>query len=104
MAVLFFVTLIPFAVVGFILHAKFLKSLREYYPEIWTSLGSPSFWNNSPHNSLSVLRFLLKAEFRHLDDREFVQLGERLRVWTLVYLFGFGGLLVVALIWTIYNG
>jgi len=104
MALLFFLVFIPVAAIGATLQRKFLNRLRSLYPDVWSSLGSPSFWNNSPKNNLSTLKYLLKAEFRCLDDHETVRSGERLRTYTIAYLTAFGVWLVIALIWTICIG
>jgi hypothetical protein len=104
MAALCFAIFVPFAVVGAFLHAKFLKQLRIHYPEIWMSLGSPRFGNTSLQSSFSILRFLLKGEFRDVDNQEFIKLGERLRTFTIVYIWSLAFAVGISLIWTIYVG
>jgi hypothetical protein len=95
MAFLSFLVLVPFAVVGAYLNAKFLRHLRESHMEVWRSLGSPSFWNQSIQNGFAVLRFLLKKEFRSLEDPEFIRLCEQFRVFIILYISGFGSWLVL---------
>jgi hypothetical protein len=104
MGLLFLLIFIPVAIVGINLQSKFLNQLRTFHPEIWQSLGSPSFWNNSPHNSFLTMRFLLKADFRSIEDEEFVRFCERFRIFVMAYLIGLGAYFIFALIWIIYLG
>lgn len=46
----------------------FWSYLRRFHNEAWVRLGSPSFLNNSPANTLRTLRFLIGSEYRALDD------------------------------------
>ena len=104
MNALFTIIFIPLAVIGLILHVRFLKTLRRSYPDVWKSLGSPSVLNNTMGNGLATLKYLLRGEFRRLDDREFVQLCEITRLFDMVYLVGFGVWASFVLVWSIYEG
>jgi uncharacterized membrane protein YidH (DUF202 family) len=46
-----------------------LSRLKEYHPNEWRELGSPSLLtNNSIKNNLAVLKFLKSGEYSRLND------------------------------------
>ena len=100
----FTIIFIPLAIIALILHVRFLKILRRSHPDVWRSLGSPSVLNNTMGNGLATLKYLLRGEFRRLDDREFVRLCETLRLFDMIYLIGFGIWASFVFVWSIYEG
>jgi len=96
-ALYFFVLLIA-AVIGFGIHRDFRRQLRERHPDVWHSLGSPSFWNNSMANGFAVMRFLWKKEYEAVGDPEFTRVAAALRTFNIVYVILFGCILIASLI------
>ena len=90
-----FVLLLVSCVVGLILQHVFLSRLRTRHARTWEALGRPTlFLNNSISNSLAVLRFLWRREYRDLADNELIRFAAFLRGYLVAYLLLF--VLVVA--------
>ena len=103
MSFLLFAILMAAVITGLGLHASFLKRLRMQYPHVWRSLGSPGLLlNNSPQNSLATVKYILKADFRRLDDPEFVRFCEILRVFDAIYLMAFTIYVILALVYIVH--
>lgn len=49
--------------------------LRRQHAEVWTSLGNPSFWNNSPRNGFLFVRWLLRRDYKKLGDQTIARIG-----------------------------
>ena len=85
-----FITLVVAAVVGLGLQHRLLTRLRTHHVQTWEALGRPTLIiNNSLTNSVAVLRFLWRREYRALDDSQLVRLAGRLRVILVVYVLLF---------------
>ena len=64
-----YVVLLAGAVVGIFMHRSVLARIREQHPEVWESLGSPSFpMNYSVRINLRVRKFLKSPECERLQD------------------------------------
>jgi hypothetical protein len=71
---------------GIWLHSKVLSILRDRHVSKWRELGSPTLVkNNSPANSLAVLRFLWRREYAALSDRHLSRVCRTLSILYLVY-------------------
>jgi hypothetical protein len=82
-----FVLLFVSCAVGIVLHHVFLSRLRSRHSQTWEVLGRPTlFLNNSIINSLAVLRFLWRRDYRTLGDDEFTRLAGFLRGYMVAYL------------------
>ncbi len=46
----------------------FNRRLRWHPPEVYESIGTPSFMNNSPAQQLQYTRFLFSSEWKRLSD------------------------------------
>jgi hypothetical protein len=57
------------------LSVRLTRHLRDEHPSVWKSLGEPSLLNRSVSNDLKMRRFLLRAEYRKLDDPTLWRLG-----------------------------
>lgn len=80
--------------VGFVLHSRFLKTLKTRHPDVWEALGSPSlFLNNSIKNGWAVQRFLHKKEYLALNDPLFTSQCNFARSFGRAYLVFFIGAL-----------
>ncbi len=78
-----------------ILIRKVLIHLETNHTVTWQQLGKPSlFLNNSPRNSLLVVRFLWDKQYLSLQDAELTHLASRVRRLLLV-LLGLFPILVV---------
>ena len=45
------------------------RMLRYRHPEVWQAQGRPTFWNNSPANSIRFLKyFVIGSDFKKLRD------------------------------------
>src|SRR4030095_5262182 len=87
-----FVMLFVSCAVGFVLQYVFLSRLRTRHAQTWEALGRPTlFLNNSVSNSLAVLRFLWRREYRGLADEQFIRFAAFLRGYLAAYfvLFAF---------------
>jgi hypothetical protein len=81
-----FIALVVSAVLGLALHHSFLARLRTRHVQTWEALGRPALLlNNSPTNSVAVLRFLWRREYHALGDSQSVRLAGTLRVFLAVY-------------------
>jgi hypothetical protein len=71
---------------GIVLHARFLRALRQRYPRVWESLGRPTMIrNNTIRNSRAAQRFLRRREYETLEDPDLSALCDILRVYTRAY-------------------
>ena len=104
MAFASFLAFVFFAAVGGYLNVKFMKRLRVSHPDVWQRLGSPDYWNQSIKNNWMVLRFILKREFRSLEDPELVKLCEHIRLFDIIFFISFGSWIIFAFLWSIYVG
>jgi hypothetical protein len=52
------------------------RYLRQNCPAVWDSLGRPSFWNNSPKVGLVFVRWLLRRDYRQIEDRTGVRIAQ----------------------------
>ncbi len=76
---------------------RLFKLLQEQHPEKFVSMGEPHLTrNNQPIHTVNLLKFLFKKEWEALGDKQVMQLGQRMRVFAMVYpvclflLIGFG--------------
>ena len=75
------------AIIGFVLHYRFIQTLMNKYPQIWEELGSPTFFiNNTIRNNFSVLSFLNKKKYLELSDSDFTKQCNILRMFGRGYL------------------
>jgi hypothetical protein len=102
-AALFFAIFIPLVVTGFALHAMFVARLRALYPDVWKSLGEPNLLLNDSRQSFATAKYIVKGNFRALDNSEFVRFCQFVRFFDISYLIGFTILLVVSLSWGFYS-
>ena len=66
MELIFFCSLIVLVIIGYAMHNNFLNILKEKYPAIWSSLGSPTlFANNTPQNVWRFKNIYLKKITKH---------------------------------------
>jgi hypothetical protein len=71
---------------GIVLHARFLRTLRQRHPRAWESVGRPTMVrNNTIRNSRAAQRFLRRREYEALEDPGFSALCDVLRVYTRFY-------------------
>jgi hypothetical protein len=64
---------------------KLLSRLRQRYPTVYESLGSPSlFTNNSPRNNLKLLGWLYRRDYSDLGDIDTERSADRVRFMLLV--------------------
>jgi len=85
------------AVVGMVLHFRFLRIMRLRHAVLWRSLGKPRWF--SAINVLvtpRVLRFLWDRDFQGVPDHEFTTLSSALRLYYLIF-FCIFGVFVIAL-------
>ena len=74
---------------------KVLVHLETNHTVTWRQLGEPSlFLNNSPRNSLLVVRFLWNKQYLLLQDAELTHLASRVR-GLLVVLLGLFPIMVI---------
>ena len=75
---------IPF---GEVSRFKLLRRLRQQCPDVWSSLGEPTFWwNASPKNHIATLRWIVRAEYRDVSDPVVGTLASRVRFSTFIQL------------------
>jgi hypothetical protein len=90
-----FTILLAGAALGIILYRSILVCLRDRHPEVWESLGHPSFpFGNSIATNVRVRRFLASAECRALQDPVLERRVRFQKLFEFLYLV----LLVVALV------
>jgi hypothetical protein len=80
-----FLILMVCVVIGITLTSRFHRLLRERHPDVYDSLGRPSFRNNSAENGWASLRFILAGHFETLDDPEVVRLCRVIRIFFFCY-------------------
>ena len=81
-----FVILLIGATTGILMHRSVLGRIREQHPEVWKSLGSPSFpMNYSVNVNLQVRKFLKSEECASLDDEVLASKIQNERRFGLVY-------------------
>ncbi|MBL6937446.1 MAG: hypothetical protein ISS15_14090 [Alphaproteobacteria bacterium] len=67
--------------------AYLMRYLRQRHNETWVALGSPSlFLNNSIRNSILMLRYLFRSDYRSLGDPSLNRV-----IWTVRTLFTIAG-------------
>jgi hypothetical protein len=84
-------------IVLMILSWWFNRRLRRCAPDIYESLGSPSFKNNSPRQNLRCTRFLFSSEWRRLSDPALVIGYFALRILSCIYVILFLTIMVMFL-------
>lgn len=73
--------------VWFFLCNKMFKVLALKHPEKYEGMGKPSLiMNNSLSNNISFMKFLLKREWRDLNDQSVASLGKTMSVFITLYL------------------
>jgi hypothetical protein len=75
----------------------FSRRLRRCAPDIYESIGSPSFTNNSPRTQLRCTRFLFSSEWRRLSDPALVIGYFALRILSCIYVILFLTMMVMFL-------
>ncbi len=75
-------------IIIWLIHAElFLQKLRRSFPELHKELGSPSILGKKT-SALPLLVFLMRREYRQLNDIAFVRMGNRIIVhFSLTLLF-----------------
>ena len=85
-----FIALSVSGAMGFVLQHCFLRQLRTRHVHTWESLGRTTlFLNNSISNSLAVLRFLWRRQYRALADERFIRFAAFLRGYFAAHLVSF---------------
>jgi hypothetical protein len=85
-------------IVGMTLQYFLLRILRAKHPSTWEALGRPTLIaNNSPANSIAVLRFIWRKDYSELDDAEFTRLADAVRLFMVLYFIFFGCVLLASL-------
>jgi hypothetical protein len=75
------------AIIGIVLHHRFLALLKEYHFEKWKELGSPTlFMNNSIKNNLAVVRFLKNKEYLNINDPHLTKMSQIIWYYSITYL------------------
>jgi hypothetical protein len=98
MHVAYFVVLVVVALVGIPFVREFNHQLRQRHPEVWESLGRPSFWNNSMQNGFAMMRFLWKKEYEAVGDPEFTRVAAAVRTYNIVYLSVFACIVIASFV------
>jgi hypothetical protein len=75
----------------------FNRRLRRCAPDIYESLGFPSFKNNSPRQQLRCAQFLFSSEWRLLSDPALVIGYFALRILSCIYVILFLTIMVMFL-------
>ena len=83
------------AIFGLYLSHRVYKALESRHPEKFKMMGKPSLlMNNSVANNLLFTRYLFKREWRELDDPALSKLSALVLVYFVMYIFGFGYLIL----------
>jgi len=82
-----FIVLFVSCAVGFVLQYVFLSRLRTRHAQTWEALGRPTlFLNNSISNSLAVLRFIWRRDYRNMTDKQLIRFATFLRGYLIAYI------------------
>ena len=96
--VVWFSVLFAAIVAWFGLAARMFRLLRQNHREVYESLGSPSLLlNNSIRNGWLSLRFLMRGDYRDVNDDRVRKLGNVMRVFFVAYVLWFLGPIVFVL-------
>lgn len=84
---------------SFIIGNAMNTHIRKNHSETWDQLGRPTFWNNSPANSIKAGKFFIFGEeYKRLNDEILNRYVFIARIMTgLVSLILFAGVILVAL-------
>ena len=83
------------AILGLVLHHRFLTRLRTCHVQTWEALGRPTiFRNNSLANSVAVLRFVWRREDHATGDPQLLGMVRALRFFAAVYSLLFVGVVI----------
>ncbi len=64
--------------------------LEARYPEKYESMGKPTLIkNNTMSTNITFIKFLLRREWRDLNDAELTKLSRFMLVFWIIYLVGF---------------
>ncbi len=75
------------------------KILETRHPIKYNSMGRPSlFRNNSPTTTLILINFILKREWRELNDLGLMILGRSMLIFFTAYLICFFTLIILILL------
>lgn len=57
-------------IVGLVLTQVAFSRLKSRHEEVWNELGRPNLiLNNTPSNNIRWLKFLIRRDYRNVDDR-----------------------------------
>lgn len=91
LAFLFVVLFVAVAVVD----TAFRRHLKTHHPEVWQSLGAPTFpRNESVRNSLRLQGYLWTSRYRSLADSDLNALAHTEKVLGLLYVASFVGMIL----------
>lgn len=91
-----FAILFAMAPVWWVLISWVFRRLREKHTLTYEAIGSPTlFWNNSPRNNWLFLKFIFGARWQELDDTALIKVSRIVRVFSVVYMLGFLGFVVL---------
>ena len=75
--------------VWFFLCFKLFKILETRHPEKYEVMGKPTLiMNNSISNNISFLKFLLKREWKDMNDEGLTNLGSSMLIFLAFYTIG----------------
>ncbi len=67
-------------VISYLIHAElFFRKLNQSAPDVYSELGSPSVIGKK-QSVLPILRFFTSKEYKQLEDKTLVQMGDRLAI------------------------
>ncbi len=70
----------------FYLCHRLFKDLRLRHPDKYELMGNPSLIrNNSLANNISFIKFLIKREWRELNDSSITSLGKGMLTFIIIY-------------------
>ena len=96
--VIMFMVLFCAVLVWFFLCNRLFKILQTRHPEKYESMGKPGLiTNNTMSSNFTFIKFLVKREWRDLDDSGLAALGKFMLVFGIIYIVGFLVLLSVPL-------
>lgn len=85
--ILFFVLFIS-VFVWFWLCSRLFQMIKVRHPEKYNLMGMPHlFKNNTPTTNIAFFKFLLKREWRSLNDEDISKLGKIMSVFIVIYTF-----------------
>ena len=77
--------------VWFGLCLKLFRILKTRHPNIYQSIGEPSFLNNTVSNNILLVKYLFKREWRAVDDAGLSKLSYFLLAYWCFYFLSFFG-------------